>query len=78
MRVRFAEINRTALKDWSTRFSTLNPHKLSDNGNWTGSTDPTVPRPVTIAFLLESANANLRPSSRPTQKGDLRTWPSRI
>jgi Flp pilus assembly secretin CpaC len=26
VRVRFAEINRTALRDWATRFSTLNPH----------------------------------------------------
>jgi pilus assembly protein CpaC len=73
VRVRFAEINRTALKDWATRFSTLNPHKLSDKGDWSGTTDPTVGANA-ITFLLNSGDANLRAFIQAaTQKGDLRT-----
>jgi pilus assembly protein CpaC len=73
VRVRFAEINRTALKDWATRFSTLNPHKLDDNGDWSGTTDPTVGA-NSITFLLNSGDANLRAFiAAATQKGDLRT-----
>jgi pilus assembly protein CpaC len=73
VRVRFAEINRTALKDWATRFSTLNPHKLDDNGDWSGTTDPTVGANA-ITFLLNNGDANLRAFiAAATQKGDLRT-----
>jgi pilus assembly protein CpaC len=73
VRVRFAEINRTALKDWATRFATLNPHKLDDNGDWSGTTDPTVGN-NSITFLLNSGDANLRAFIQAaTQKGDLRT-----
>ena len=59
LRVRFAEINRTALKDWAARFGVLNPHKLSSDGNWSGFTDPTVGA-TTIGFLLDSGNANIQ------------------
>ena len=38
LQVRFAEINRTALKDWSTRLRVLNPHEISSDGNWSGFT----------------------------------------
>jgi pilus assembly protein CpaC len=73
VRVRFAEINRTALKDWATRFATLNPHKLSDQGDWSGTTDATVGADA-ITFLLNSGNANLRAFvAAASQKGDLRT-----
>jgi pilus assembly protein CpaC len=73
VRVRFAEINRTALRDWSTRFATLNPHKLSDKGDYSGTTDPTVGADA-ITFLLNSGNANLQAFiAAATQKGDLRT-----
>ena len=73
VRVRFAEINRTALRDWATRFSTLNPHKLSDQGDWSGTTDATVGADA-ITFLLNSGNANLQAFiAAATQKGDLRT-----
>ncbi len=74
VRVRFAEINRTALKDWSSRFTTLNPHKLDSDGNCPGSTDPTVGDDA-----INSRSSTVRPptsgpSSRAaTQKGDLRT-----
>jgi pilus assembly protein CpaC len=73
VRVRFAEINRTALKDWATRFRVLNPHKLDSDGNWSGTTDPTVGADA-ITFLLNSGNANLQAFiAAATQKGDLRT-----
>jgi pilus assembly protein CpaC len=73
VRVRFAEINRTALRDWATRFATLNPHKLSDQGDWSGTTDATVGANA-ITFLLNSGNANLQAFiAAATQKGDLRT-----
>ena len=73
VKVRFAEINRTALRDWSSRFATLNPHKLSDKGDWSGTTDPTVGA-NSITFLLNSGNANLQAFiAAATQKGDLRT-----
>jgi len=73
VKVRFAEINRTALKDWSTRFATLNPHKLSDKGDWSGTSDATVGSDA-ITFLLNSGNANLQAFiAAATQKGDLRT-----
>jgi pilus assembly protein CpaC len=73
VRVRFAEINRTALRDWATRFSTLNPHKLNTDGNWSGTTDPTVGADA-ITFLLNSGNANIQAFiAAATQKGDLRT-----
>jgi pilus assembly protein CpaC len=63
LRVRFAEINRTALKDWATRFSTLNPHKLDTDGDWSGSTNPTVGGDANIQAFIAAA----------TQRGDLRT-----
>jgi pilus assembly protein CpaC len=73
VRVRFAEINRTALKDWATRFSVLNPHKLDTDGDWSGTTNPTV-GDRTITFLLNSGDANIQAFiNAATQRGDLRT-----
>ncbi len=73
VRVRFAEINRTALRDWATRFTTLNPHRLDSDGAWSGTTDPTLGGDA-ITFLLNSGNANIRAFiTAATQKGDLRT-----
>jgi pilus assembly protein CpaC len=36
LQVRFAEVNRSALKDISTAFSTLNPQNLDSDGDWFG------------------------------------------
>jgi pilus assembly protein CpaC len=73
VRVRFAEINRTALRNWSAVLSTLNPHKLDVDGNWSGSTSPNVAGNA-ITFLLNSGNANIQALLHAaTQKGDLRT-----
>jgi len=39
LKVRFAEINKTASKQFRAQFQTLNPQHLDDNGNWVGSTN---------------------------------------
>jgi pilus assembly protein CpaC len=73
LKVRFAEINRTALKDWATRLRTLNPQDLSDNGNWSGFTEPSAST-NTIGFLLDSGNSEIEALVQAaTQRGDLRT-----
>jgi pilus assembly protein CpaC len=73
LQVRFAEINRTALRDWATQLSTLNPHQLDDNGNWSGSTDPSGAS-NTVQFLLDNTNANIQAMVQAAvQRGDLRT-----
>jgi pilus assembly protein CpaC len=73
VKVRFAEINRTALRDWSAALATLNPHKLDSDGDWSGATDPSAAA-QNIAFLLASDNAQIQALIRAaTQKGDLRT-----
>ncbi len=70
LQVRFAEINRTALKDWASNLSTLNPHQLSDNGNWSGSTSAD----GTVTFLLDNGIANLNAFIQASeQRGDFRS-----
>jgi pilus assembly protein CpaC len=73
LKVRFAEINRTALKDWAARLRTLNPQDLSDNGNWSGFTEPSAAT-QTIGFLLDSGNSEIEALVQAAvAKGDLRT-----
>ena len=73
VKVRFAEINRTALRDWATRLRTLNPHELSDQGNWSGFTEPSA-AVETIGFLLDSGNEEIEALVQAAvSKGDLRT-----
>jgi pilus assembly protein CpaC len=55
LKVRFAEIARSVTKDWASQLSTLNPHKLSDKGNWSGSTSTD----GTISFLLDNGTSNI-------------------
>ncbi len=38
VKVRFAEVTRSALEEYSSALSTVNPQNLSDNGTWQGST----------------------------------------
>jgi len=72
VRVRFAEINRTTLRNWAAVLSTLNPHKLNTDGNWSGSTAPGSADAIT--FMLNSGNANINALIQAaSQKGDLRT-----
>jgi pilus assembly protein CpaC len=73
VKVRFAEINRSALRDWSTWLRVLNPHEISDNGNWFGVTDPSA-SVQTIGFLLDSGNEEIEALVQAAvAKGDLRT-----
>jgi pilus assembly protein CpaC len=70
LQVRFAEINRTALKEWSANLQTLNPHQLSDNGDWSGSTSAD----GSINFLLDNGIANLQAFIRAAEgRGDFRS-----
>ncbi len=55
LKVRFAEIARSITKDWSAAFTTLNPHKLSDKGDWSGTTNSD----GAITFLLDNGTSNL-------------------
>jgi pilus assembly protein CpaC len=57
LKVRFAEINRTVLKRWATQLSTVNPQNLSDNGNYTASTDPGSTA-TNVSFLLDNLPGN--------------------
>ena len=73
VKVRFAEINRTALRDWAMRLRALNPHELSDQGNWSGFTDPSAAI-ENIGFLLDSGNEEIQALVQAAiGRGDLRT-----
>lgn len=73
LRVRFAEINRTALRDWATRLRVLNPQDISDQGNWSGVTAPSGAT-TTIEFLLDSGNEEIQALVQAAvARGDLRT-----
>jgi pilus assembly protein CpaC len=37
LHVRFAEVSRSALKNWQTAYAAENLHKLDDNGDWVGA-----------------------------------------
>jgi pilus assembly protein CpaC len=73
LKVRFAEINRTALRDWAARLRVLNPHEISSDGNWSGFTDPSGST-TTIGFLLDSGNEEIQALVQAAvARGDLRT-----
>jgi pilus assembly protein CpaC len=73
VKVRFAEINRTALRDWATRLRVLNPHEISGEGNWSGATEPSA-AVETIAFMLDSGNEEIEALVQAAvARGDLRT-----
>jgi pilus assembly protein CpaC len=73
LKVRFAEINRTAIRDWATRFRVLNPHEISDQGNWSGFVNPSASDDV-IGFLLDSGNEEIEAFVQASiSRGDLRT-----
>jgi pilus assembly protein CpaC len=70
LKVRFAEIARSVTKDWSAAFSTLNPHKLSDKGDWSGTTNSD----GQITFLLDNGTSNLAALiTAAKSKGDFRS-----
>jgi pilus assembly protein CpaC len=72
LKVRFAEISRSVLKRWSTQLSTVNPQNLSDNGNYTGITDPSSTA-TAVTFLLDNTNASIHALvNAAEQRGDFR------
>jgi pilus assembly protein CpaC len=81
LNVRFAEVNKTALKQFRSQIATLNPHKLDDNGNWNGSSNTATGTGVSRTFAdgvvdvgLFNANASIELLIRALQsKGDFRS-----
>ena len=70
LQVRFAEISRSIMKDWSSSLSTLNPHEINDNGDWFGSTTPE----GQIGFLLDNGTANIEALIQAAKtRGDFRS-----
>ena len=39
LKVRFAEVNKSAIEEFRSQLATLNPHQLNDRGNWIGSSN---------------------------------------
>jgi pilus assembly protein CpaC len=39
LRVRFAEVNKSAIKEFRSQLAAFNPHRLDDSGDWFGSTN---------------------------------------
>jgi len=39
LKVRFAEVNKSAIKEFRSQLATLNPHRLNDQGDWSGSSN---------------------------------------
>jgi pilus assembly protein CpaC len=82
LNVRFAEVNKSVLKQFRSQIATLNPHKLDDNGNWQGASN-TVPPGNTgaggfsdgiVDVGLFNANASIELLIRALQsKGDFRS-----
>jgi pilus assembly protein CpaC len=48
LKVRFAEVNKSAIKEFRSQLATLNPQRLDDQGDWVGSTN-TNPQDGTFA-----------------------------
>jgi pilus assembly protein CpaC len=70
LQVRFAEISRSVMKDWSSSLSALNPHKLDSDGDYSGSTNPE----GNIAFLLDNGSANIEAFIQAAKsRGDFRS-----
>ena len=77
LKVRFAEINRTVLKRWSTQLSTVNPQNLVGANDYIASTDPSSTA-NNVRFLLDvfpglNGNPNLQALiNAAEQRGDFR------
>jgi pilus assembly protein CpaC len=78
LKVRFAEVNKSAIKEFRSQLATLNPHHLDDRGDWIGSANTS---PQTGAFSdgvldlgLFNANASIELLIRAlTSKGLLKS-----
>lgn len=70
LEVRFAEINRSALRRLSTQITTLNPHMLNDAGDWFGQSLSDGQLTLSLFSGGDSLNLLFRALS---SKGELRT-----
>jgi pilus assembly protein CpaC len=62
LNVRFAEVNKSAIKEFRSQLATLNPHELDARGDWRGSSNQTPDRSFSDGLLdlgLFSANASI-------------------
>jgi pilus assembly protein CpaC len=73
LQVRFAEVSRSVLNQFSSKIATLNPHELNSNGDWVGtsSTDAGV---ANLGLALLNVGDSLSLILRALQtKGELKT-----
>jgi pilus assembly protein CpaC len=69
LQVRFAEVTRSAIEEYATALSTVNPHELTDDGRWAGSTDSD----GDITFSLLNPGSSLSATLRALRgKGDFK------
>ncbi len=69
LEVRFAEVNRSAVAEWSSTLSTVNPHELDDDGRWTGRTSSD----GTIDFSLFNPGSSIEAAFRALRsRGDFK------
>lgn len=69
LQVRFAEVTRSAITEYTSALSTVNPHELSDDGRWAGSTNTD----GQITFSLLSPGASLTATLRALRgRGDFK------
>ena len=69
LQVRFAEVTRSALQEYSNRIAVLNPQNTSDNGDWSGTTSSD----GDVTFSLLSPGTQLSDALRVLKsKGDFK------
>ena len=77
LQVRFAEVNRSAVKSFSSQITTLNPHKVTDKGDWRGASNGLIDGTSlqgAINLGLFSPNASIEALVRAlTTKGDFKS-----
>jgi pilus assembly protein CpaC len=77
LKVRFAEVNKSAAKQFRMQVQTLNPQHLDDNGNWIGSYNTTGAGGFGEGLIdvgLFNTNSNIETLIQALQsKGDLRS-----
>jgi pilus assembly protein CpaC len=70
LHVRFAEISRSTMKDWSSALSAVNPQRLNSDGDYEVSTTPE----GQIGFFLASGGANIEALIQAAKtRGDFRS-----
>ncbi len=78
LKVRFAEINRTALKDWSARLRVLNPHEISSRRQLVRLHRPRRARARPSGSCSTAGTRRSRPWCKlPSRKATSARWPSR-